>query len=107
MQITEKRRILFTDAALYDITARTFLPGALLCEDGVIRAVLKPYETVQDAQVHSLGGKRVIPGLVDVHTHGRIGYDFIDASAAQLQKMRRAYALCGTTTVLPTRASAP
>ena len=107
MQITEKRRILFTDAALYDITARTFLPGALLCEDGVIRAVLKPYETVQDAQVHSLGGKRVIPGLVDVHTHGRIGYDFIDASAAQLQKMRRAYALCGTTTVLPTLASAP
>ncbi|MBE6576799.1 MAG: N-acetylglucosamine-6-phosphate deacetylase [Ruminococcaceae bacterium] len=48
----------------------------------------------------------IVPGLVDVHTHGRAGYDFLDADA-DLHKMARAYAERGVTTVMPTVASAP
>lgn len=44
-------------------------------------------------------GKRVIPGLIDVHTHGCIGMDTMDADFAP---MCRFYAAHGTTAWLPT-----
>lgn len=44
-------------------------------------------------------GKRVIPGLIDVHTHGCIGYDTMDAD---FEPMCRYYAEHGTTSWLPT-----
>lgn len=46
-----------------------------------------------------VGGKRVIPGLIDVHTHGCAGHDTMDADYAE---MCRFYAEHGTTTWLPT-----
>ncbi len=46
-----------------------------------------------------LAGKTVIPGLIDVHTHGIGGVDTMDADFAELCRM---YALEGTTSVLPT-----
>ena len=52
-------------------------------------------------------GDIFMPGLVDVHTHGRIGFDFDSADEKQMQKMYRSYVSDGTTTVIPTIASAP
>lgn len=46
-----------------------------------------------------LGGKRVIPGLIDVHTHGLNGIDTMDAD---FEKLCRYHALNGTTSWLPT-----
>ena len=55
------------------------------------------------------GGERVdvtgywlIPGLVDVHTHGRIGCDFVDCTEEMISKMVADYARHGVTTVMPT-----
>lgn len=44
-------------------------------------------------------GKRVIPGLIDVHSHGCIGMDTMDAD---FKEMCRFYAAHGTTSWLPT-----
>ena len=44
-------------------------------------------------------GRRVIPGLIDVHTHGCIGLDTMDAD---FEKMCRYHAENGTTSWLPT-----
>lgn len=44
-------------------------------------------------------GARVIPGLIDVHTHGCFGHDTMDAEFKELCSF---YADCGTTSVLPT-----
>ena len=49
----------------------------------------------------------LIPGLVDVHTHGRIGIDFTDCSPEDLHYVARSYAKKGVTTVMPSLASAP
>lgn len=49
----------------------------------------------------------MIPGLVDVHTHGRAGYDFNKITADAVEKMRLSYAKSGTTTFMATLASAP
>ena len=44
-------------------------------------------------------GNRVIPGLIDVHTHGCVGLDTMDAD---FEPMCRFYAEHGTTSFLPT-----
>lgn len=48
----------------------------------------------------------LIPGLVDVHTHGRAGHDFNFASKEEMKEMSRSYMMSGVTTLLPTLASA-
>lgn len=44
-------------------------------------------------------GRTVISGLIDVHTHGIMGHDTMDAD---FKDMCRYYAECGTTSFLPT-----
>lgn len=85
-----------------------FAAGELLIEDGRIVAVGAPgeYDTA-DADVLDMQGAMVAPGLVDVHTHGRAGGDFISADRPTLERMARSYLSVGTTTVMPTLASAP
>lgn len=46
-----------------------------------------------------VNGLCVIPGLIDVHTHGMLGYDTMDADFEPLCKF---YAKSGTTSFLPT-----
>ncbi len=64
-------------------------------KDGKIAAFSDtPLENALDAC-----GKRVIPGLIDVHTHGCVGLDTMDAD---FEKMCAFYASHGTTSVLLT-----
>lgn len=44
----------------------------------------------------------VLPGLIDIHTHGCIGYDFGDATTSQMKTMEQFYLKNGITTVVPT-----
>lgn len=57
----------------------------------------KPEEKVIEAE-----GLYVLPGLVDVHSHGRAGEDFNFAGEQELHKMCCSYAECGVTSVLAT-----
>ncbi len=50
-------------------------------------------------------GLYVCPGLIDVHTHGRIGHDFCNADPKALSEMAFDYALHGVTSLCPTLAS--
>ena len=52
-------------------------------------------------------GCYVLPGLVDLHTHGAVGRDFSDAEAAGLQPMADYYAAQGVTSCLPTLMTLP
>lgn len=49
-----------------------------------------------------LAGDYVIPGLIDVHTHGAVGEDAGDGSPEGLVKMARYYAAGGVTSWCPT-----
>ena len=95
------------NARVYSTEMRTFQPGTVLVEDGTIKAILAENACCDGAEVIDAAGMYLVPGMVDVHTHGRIGYDFDSATAEQMKEMRRSYALDGTTTVFPTIASAP
>lgn len=47
-------------------------------------------------------GLFVLPGLIDVHSHGAAGYDFSDADAQGLAKILRYEKSCGITSYCPT-----
>lgn len=52
-------------------------------------------------------GLKLLPGLVDIHTHGCAGYDFDHADAAQLAEMSACYLRHGVTAVLATLMTNP
>ena len=65
----------FKNAKIYTSRFR-FESGAFSVENGRFVNVLGP--AAEDAI--DLEGAYVIPGLIDVHTHGNSGYDFCDGS---------------------------
>ncbi len=54
-------------------------------------------EEILDAE-----GKYILPGLVDIHSHGRAGADFSFSEAESLERMLSSYAATGVTSVLAT-----
>ena len=78
--------------------------GAFEVKDGRFGAVL-PEEVPADAI--DLGGATVIPGLVEIHSHGNSGADFSDGDYEGLKRMAAHYAQCGVTSFAPASMTLP
>ena len=89
------------NANVYHSDSHRFKRGGLTSENGVITGFS------EEADAWDAEGAFLLPGLVDTHTHGRGGFDFCKASPEEMQRMRESYAKVGTTTVIPTIATAP
>jgi len=81
-----------------------FHNGAFEVKDGLFGEVLP--ETVP-ADAIDLGGATVIPGLVEVHSHGNSGADFSDGDYEGLKAMAKYYAQCGATSFAPASMTLP
>ena len=90
--------------------ARIFCPdfqfrtGAFEVKDGKFGAVL-PENVPSDAV--DLQGATVIPGLVEIHSHGNSGADFSDGDYEGLKKMAAFYAQHGVTSFAPASMTLP
>lgn len=62
----------------------------------------KSNEEVLDGQ-----GDFLIPGMIDIHTHGCVGYDFCDGTLEAVQEMARYQASIGVTTFVPATMTLP
>lgn len=101
-------RTLVENAKIYDTERRQCLPGSMVISDGNILEVVYGNDTSPDADlVIDAGGLAVLPGFVDVHTHGRGGADFNFADEDTMKEMANSYAVTGVTSLFPTLASAP
>ena len=81
-----------------------FHTGAFEVKDGLFGTVL-PEAVPADAV--DLQGATVIPGLIEVHSHGNSGADFSDGDYEGLKAMARFYASCGVTSFAPASMTLP
>lgn len=77
-----------------------FKKGVLGIEDGKIRLCPEDEKIPETAQVMDAAGKKIVPGFIDIHTHGAVGIDVNGASADDLEKMGSFFAGNGTTSWL-------
>lgn len=84
------KRTLFTNGKVY-VDGR-FQDTDLLVQDGRVAGFSGKADEVVD-----LGGKLLIPGFLDLHTHGGDGVDVNAATAGDLAKIGRFFAKNGTT----------
>ena len=81
-----------------------FHHGAFEVVDGKFGQIL-PEHVPEDAI--DLQGATVIPGLVEVHSHGAAGVDFSDGDYQGLKAMAAYYAACGVTSFAPASMTLP
>ena len=95
--------MLFKNAYIFT-EAGVFTYGSFRVEDGKFTEV---FTTVPDEEGVDLEGQYVIPGLIDVHSHGNSGADFSDGDYEGLVKMARYLAQNGVTSFAPASMTLP
>ena len=100
------RKIAFIGGMVFNSEKEEFAPATVLCESGYITDIIEDdFFTPCDYEIVDLEGKYLIPGLIDVHTHGIGNYDFNYATESEIPFMCAKYAKAGTTSIMATLAS--
>lgn len=74
-----------------------FKRGTLEIQDGRIRLCQEDERIPGTEDVMDAAGKKIVPGFIDIHTHGAVGIDVNGASADDLEKIGCFFAGNGTT----------
>ena len=92
--------------------ARLFIPdhpgliGWLFVEGGLIRSIgfgnPPDFSREISLQLINAQGENLLPGFIDLHVHGAMGHEVMDASVSGLEEMARFYASHGVTSFLAT-----
>lgn len=74
-----------------------FTPGEILCQEGKIAKIAPDIDAPEGTPPLDGTGRRLVPGFMDIHTHGAAGVDVNAASAQELGKIGRFFASQGVT----------
>ena len=75
-------QFVITNALVY--TGHRFVPREVYVEEGRVAQLAKKVNAPAGCPRLDLGGKRLVPGFIDIHTHGAAGVDVNAATAVQL-----------------------
>lgn len=89
-----------TGGYIYRLDKKRMERKDLCIEDGKISGFFSPWEGARDGEIYDAKGKYVVPGFIDLHTHGGCGIDVNAASKEDFQKIGYFFAKQGTTTWL-------
>ena len=92
--------MLIQNALVYgeDFTPRR---GSLAVRDGKIAALGEQLNPADWGEVLDAQGARLVPGFIDIHVHGGLGYSVGDANAVSLDAIARLLASQGVTSFCP------
>jgi len=93
------RKLLLRDANVV-LPNRTIQRGTILIEGEYISSI--GAGGISGADTLDLGGMTLLPGFIDVHIHGAVGVDVMDATPAALREVSKYLASQGVTAWLPT-----
>lgn len=81
----------------------TFRAGSIVLKDGKIAGVYEgeEYQAEEEEEIIDAAGHYVIPGLVDIHFHGCVGYDFCDGTVEAIDAITHYQAENGVTSISP------
>jgi len=85
---------------IYNSYRKCFIRADLTIENGKFAEIL--YTGSADGEPES----RIVPGFIDIHTHGAFGVDMISSDCDKLAEMSGYYAENGITTIFPSTSSA-
>jgi N-acetylglucosamine-6-phosphate deacetylase len=98
-------RLLISNARVYG-PDRVSEPGWLLTEGpqilGMGHGRPPQFDDDQSTRTVDARGRHLLPGFIDLHVHGAVGHEAMDASADGLQAMARCFAQHGVSSFLPT-----
>ncbi len=94
----KEKRIYIINGLVYE--NRRFEEKTIVIEDGKIRLQSLEEELPETADIFDAKGRKIVPGFIDVHTHGAAGVDVNAANAEDLEKICRFMAGNGTTSWL-------
>ena len=77
-----------------------FKEKTICIESGYIHVLPLGQRPEDGAKVYDAAGKKVVPGFIDVHSHGAVGVDVNAATAEELEKIGHFMATQGTTSWL-------
>ena len=93
------------------------LPGEVWVEDDrIVRVLIEESDMAKepaglpdfsDADLVDAGGNYVLPGLVDIHSHGAVGHDFCDEDVKGLKEILAYEKSVGVTSYCPTSMTFP
>ncbi|HEX8600607.1 MAG TPA: N-acetylglucosamine-6-phosphate deacetylase [Chloroflexia bacterium] len=105
MNSEPEQRLLITDVRVFTPIG-TWKRGWLLTEGRRIRLMApghRPdFPPGYVSQTIDAAGLNLLPGFIDVHAHGAVGVEAMDANAEGLREVARFYARHGVTAYLPT-----
>ncbi len=81
--------------------------GWLLVDDQLIRACGTDQTLPAADKIIHLEQRALLPGFINIHVHGSVGVDTMDADPASIEKMSLFEAAHGVTCFLPTTMTAP
>lgn len=78
-----------------------FEQGNIIIKDDIISEITQEEIQATDDKVVDGNGAYAIPGLVDLHFHGCMGYDFCDGTKEAIEEIAKYEASIGVTTIIP------